>query len=188
MKKEDVLIRPLRSDDSISCLTELLHSAYAPLAQMGLRYMASHQSDAITHQRLQRGFALVAELEGNLIGTATLYSPNPESRCLWYRQAGVYSFGQFGVHPEFQRYGVGRQLYERIEQEAQKRGASELALDTAEEALHLRQWYERLGFCFIEYVSWAETNYRSVVLSKQLQPFAHNAHQRQRISGCEVKL
>lgn len=176
-----MLIRSLQSGDSISCLTKLLHTAYADLAQKGLLYMASHQSDDITQERLQRGFPLVAEIEGTLVGTATLYPPNPESRCLWYRRTGVYSFGQFGVHPDFQGQGIGQLLYERVEQEAQKRGACELALDTAESAVHLRQWYERLGFCFIEYVSWGETNYRSVVLSKQLQPSVHNAP---RLSGC----
>jgi hypothetical protein len=37
-------IRPLRDDDSISDLTALLHRAYKPLLDMGLRYLATHQS------------------------------------------------------------------------------------------------------------------------------------------------
>ena len=55
-----------------------------------------------------------------------------------------------------------------IEQRALQQGATELALDTAEGATHLIRWYERLGFRFIQHVSWDETNYRSVVMSKRL--------------------
>ncbi|MBW1796697.1 MAG: GNAT family N-acetyltransferase, partial [Deltaproteobacteria bacterium] len=47
-------------------------------------------------------------------------------------------------------------------------GASELALDTAEQATHLINWYERLGYRFIEYVDWDVTNYRSVIMSKRV--------------------
>lgn len=59
-------------------------------------------------------------------------------------------------------------MLEFVEQHARDHEAAELALDTAEGAIHLRQWYERLGFRFIEHVSWQDTNYRSVILSKQL--------------------
>lgn len=60
-------------------------------------------------------------------------------------------------------------MIEFIEQQARTRGATALALDTA----HLRQWYERLGFRFIEFVSWHDTDYRSVILSKPLTTTAH---------------
>jgi hypothetical protein len=46
--------------------------------------------------------------------------------------------------------------------------ASELALDTAEPALHLIDWYERRGYRFIEYVQWRGKRYRSVIMSKTL--------------------
>lgn len=55
-----------------------------------------------------------------------------------------------------------------IEQFAIGHGADELALDTAEGATHLTRWYERLGFRFFQHVSWDETNYLSVVMSKRL--------------------
>ncbi|MEQ1852103.1 MAG: bifunctional GNAT family N-acetyltransferase/class I SAM-dependent methyltransferase, partial [Chthoniobacteraceae bacterium] len=63
---------------------------------------------------------------------------------------------------------LGQRLMHVIEQRALQHGAAELALDTAEGATHLVRWYERLGFRFIQHVSWDETNYRSVVMSKRL--------------------
>lgn len=57
-----------------------------------------------------------------------------------------------------------------LESEALARGATELALDTAEPAVHLRACYDKMGFRFIEHTDWSTTNYRSVILSKSLAP------------------
>jgi GNAT superfamily N-acetyltransferase len=165
---DSVAIRAFRADDAIPPITALLHAAYAPLARMGFRYLATHQDDATTLRRLQRGFAFVAELDGVIVGTITLRPPPAQSDCAWYLRPGVFSFGQFAVSPDLQRRGIGLRMLQFIEQQARDRGATELALDTAEGAIHLCQWYERLGFRFIEHVTWPVTNYRSVILSKQL--------------------
>lgn len=44
-------IRLLRESDSIPGITEMLHRAYAPLAEAGMRYLASHQDDTMTQER-----------------------------------------------------------------------------------------------------------------------------------------
>ncbi len=163
-----VVIRELRPDDSVTAITELLHSAYAPLAAMGFKYLATHQDEATTRQRLQSGISIVAELDGVIVATVTLRASKAESLCAWYLQPGVWSFGQFAVRPDLARNGLGTRLMRVIEQRALQQGATELALDTAEGATHLIRWYERLGFRFIQHVSWDETNYRSVVMSKRL--------------------
>ncbi|PAW90260.1 MAG: hypothetical protein B9S33_01870 [Pedosphaera sp. Tous-C6FEB] len=163
-----IRIRELRPDDSVTAITELLHVAYAPLAAMGFKYLATHQDDATTRQRLQSGISIVAELEGVIVGTVTLRAPEAESQCAWYSQPGVWPFGQFAVRPDLQRNGLGARLMSLVEQRALQHGAMELALDTAEGATHLIRWYERLGFRFIQHVSWDDTNYRSVVMSKRL--------------------
>jgi GNAT superfamily N-acetyltransferase len=168
MNTERIWIRELQPDDSIAAITELLHVAYAPLAAMGFKYLATHQDEATTRQRLQSGISIVAELEGVIVGTATLRAPKAESRCAWYLQTGVWSFGQFAVRPDLQRNGLGARLMRVVEQRALQNGATELALDTAAGATHLIRWYERLGFRFIQHVSWDDTNYRSVVMTKRL--------------------
>ncbi len=167
---ERVVIRGFQEGaDSVPAITRLLHEAYAPLAAMGLRYTATHQDDDTTLRRLRNGIPYVALLDGGLAATVTLYSAcTSASSCRWYREPGVFYFGQFAVRPALQRQGLGRLLIRMLESEAAGRGARELALDTAEDARHLRDWYERLGFRFIEFADWSSTNYRSVILSKTL--------------------
>lgn len=165
-----VVIRELRSDDPIPEITALLHDAYAPLAAMGFRYLATHQDDDTTRERLAAGTSFVAVWNGAIVSTITLRPTKTESDCSWYCRAGVFSFGQFAVRPDLQRKGIGNRLLSTVEQRALDLGAHELALDTAEGATHLRRWYERLGFRLVGHVSWHDTNYRSVVLSKTLRP------------------
>lgn len=165
-----IVIRDLRESDPIPEITWLLHEAYAPLAAMGLRYTATHQDDDVTRRRLASGWPWVAVLDGEIVATVTLYQNASGSEgCAWYREPGVFSFGQFAVRPDLQGQGLGGRLITMLESEAAVRGAGELALDTADGADHLIRWYEKLGFRFIEHVSWGSTNYRSVVLSKTLE-------------------
>lgn len=167
---DSVVIRPLRDNDSVPELTALLRAAYAPLAAMGLRYTATWQDDSITLRRLTTGLSWVGELDGRLVATATLYPDDGHSAtaCPWYRRPGVFHFGQFAVHPKLQRHGTGTRLVRHLEREALARGATELALDTAETAVHLIRWYETLGFRTVGFLQGSSTNYRSVVMSKML--------------------
>ena len=73
-----------------------------------------------------------------------------------------------GVEPEFQKQGIGKKLIEYIEQYAKENNFVQVALDTSEEAAHLIDWYEKLGYKFHSHIDWDITNYRSVVLIKNL--------------------
>lgn len=164
-----LVIRHYRDDDSIPEITRLLHQSYAALAQMGLRYTATYQDEEVTLRRLLRGVAFVAELDREIVATVTLYPESPlETLSEWYRKEGVHYFGQMAVRPDLQGKGIGTRLVSLMEEEARKLGATELALDTAVPALHLREWYRRLGYRQVEELHWGTTNYRSVILSKTL--------------------
>lgn len=173
-------IRPLSDDDSIAELTALLHRAYKPLGEMGLKFFATHQSEDDTLERVRRGRCFVGMCDGKIVATITLYrSRNRESDHEpgdasdranegpdWYRRDDVGYFGQFAVDPEYQRRGLGNMLLAHAESSARDDGIVELALDTAETATHLIEYYERHGYRFVEHVQWNVTNYRSVVMSK----------------------
>lgn len=165
---DSVILRPFSPDDSIANLTALLHRAYARLARMGLRYMATDQSDAVTRSRIAEGQCYLALQNGVLCGTILIKDTRQTQGCPWYDRPEVASLAQFGVEPAVQAQGLGRRLIGLAEDYAIAAGAQEIALDTAEPAAHLVEWYTRLGYRFIEYAQWGHTNYRSVILSKPL--------------------
>lgn len=167
---DEVEIRRIAESDSVEELTELLHRAYKILADMGFRFFATHQTPEQTQERIDSGECYVGIHDGRVIGTVTFYPPpRPESSgSEWYRRPDVSHFGQFAVEPSLQRSGVGSRLMDFVEDLARERGIAEIALDTAEGAHHLRDYYGRRGYRFIEYVQWDVTNYRSVVMSKNV--------------------
>lgn len=163
-------IRLLSEIDSYDELTGLLHRAYAPLADAGMHFVASHQPPETTKERCEGGTTFVAELNGRLVGTITLYPPHSESTCLYYRNPSTFHFGQFAVHPDQQGIGLGRRLLSQVEEAARSQGAKSLALDTSERATDLIALYTHLGFHEIDRVSWGDiVNYNSVILSKSLR-------------------
>lgn len=164
----DITFGRLDSRDSISELTTLLHRAYAGLADLGLRYMATHQSDEMTAQRVAQGECYVARRAGKVIGTIMFKPAEKCSGSPWLDRPEVSCLAQFGVDPAEQGTGLGAMLLSMVEQRAQETGAREIALDTAEPAHHLVRWYTRCGYRLIETMQWSHTNYRSVVMSKTI--------------------
>ncbi len=161
-------VRLFTPDDDISTLTSLLHRAYAQLGEMGWQFKAVDQSDDVTRQRLDAGECYVAVAGGNLVGTV-LYVPPPRTRGTpWLDRPDVASLHQLGVDPALQGSGLGTRLMKYAEARAANCGASEIALDTAEPATHLQDWYISRGYRPIEFAQWAHTNYRSIIMSKPL--------------------
>lgn len=164
-----VKIREWVPGDDVRPVTALLHRAYAELAAMGLRYVATHQDDETTRLRLAKDTSWVAEDAGVLVGTIAV--------CPWtslrnaaegYRRPGLWLFHQFGVDPPCQRRGIGSKLLAVAEDHARRNGATEFACDTAEGATHLIALYERLGFEIVGEADFEDTNYKSFILVKRL--------------------
>ena len=164
-----VRIRDLDPSDSIAELTDLLHEAYLALGELGLNYTAVDQRPDTTLRRIERGHCLVAEQDGRVIGTVTWYEPRTVAHCAWYRRPDVAVFGQFAVSPSCQRRGVGSLLMAEVERRARQEGAAELALDTAQPAKHLIDYYGSRGFRQVEVTQWKGKTYRSVIMSKTLR-------------------
>ncbi|MCQ4161598.1 GNAT family N-acetyltransferase [Roseomonas sp. GC11] len=166
-------LRRLAGADSLAELTRLLHRAYAPLAAMGLRFMATHQSEAVTRERAETGECWVAvDAAGALVGTLLFKDAARTGGTPWLDRPEVAGFGQFAVAPEWQGTGLGARLMEIAERRARETGAREIALDTAEPAAHLIALYHRRGYRLVGHAQWAHTNYRSVIMSKALPPGA----------------
>ena len=166
--KEKLQIRLWQEGDSVSELTELLHRAYKQLADMGLRFLATHQDDSITLDRITRGKCYLGLIDDTVISTVTLYPIHETHGTPWYDKEDVAHFGQFGVEPRLQKQGIGDIMMDYVEQVAKEESIRELALDTSEKAEHLIRYYTRRGYRFVEHTQWPEVNYRSVIMTKTL--------------------
>jgi GNAT superfamily N-acetyltransferase len=155
---------------SVSDLTAFLHRAYAPLAEQGLRYVATWQDDTVTRKRISGGECYAAFQEGLPVATVVFRDPANTRGCPWYDRPDVAMFGQFAVAPELQGRGLGSELLALCERRASETGAAELACDTAEPAANLIRYYCNRGFRVVETAQWETTNYRSVILSKRVAP------------------
>ncbi|HZH98570.1 MAG TPA: GNAT family N-acetyltransferase [Fimbriimonadaceae bacterium] len=164
----DFEIRLLEESDSLEELIALLHRAYKRLADMGLQFVATHQGDDTTLDRIRGRGCYVIQREGKIIGTACFAPPDLAEGCDWYEQAGVAKLSQFAVEPELQGLGIGSRMMEFVENRAREVGARELALDTSEHAHHLIDFYGKRGYRFVQHAQWPDVNYRSVVMSKSL--------------------
>jgi ribosomal-protein-alanine N-acetyltransferase len=94
-------------------------------------------AESLAQMKAGRGLWLVAEWEGEIVGSARLVS--------WLRGAEI---ADLTVLPRFRGRGIGRALVERLLEEAQRLGipAVEIGADLGNRrALSL---YERLGFAY----------------------------------------
>jgi GNAT superfamily N-acetyltransferase len=164
-----VRYRFIQVHDSIADVTDMLHDAYRPLAEKGMRFVASHQDADETRQRTQKGDTIVAIDNNQIVGIVTLSDVATTRGCAFYDRDDVASFGQFAVRPSHQSRGIGSKLLDLVETLAHEKGVGELALDTSEHATDLIAMYQAKGFRFIEYVQWKRPNYRSIVFSKTLR-------------------
>jgi RimJ/RimL family protein N-acetyltransferase len=165
-----VTIRPLEPSDSIPELTLLVRSAYQRLADLGLRFWGTWQSEEDTRERCAEGHCLVADEGGTIVGTVTVRDPREDGDPDWYRRPDVWVAGQLAVSPARQNAGIGSLLMGEAERHAFMNGATEIAIDTAESATHLIDYYARRGYRKVGAVDWEGTNYVSVVMSKRLRP------------------
>lgn len=113
-----MIIREFRPTDSVPRITELLHSAYQRLLDLGMKYVATVQEDAVTLDRIQKGACFVAEDGGVLVGTIVVEDQKQTKGCPWYDKADVASFHQFAVDLMRQGEGIGLALVKTAEETA----------------------------------------------------------------------
>lgn len=87
----------------------------------------------------QASCAIVAELEGRIVGSADLRQLSP-ARC---RHVAVVSVG---VHPDVQRRGLGRALMQHLLDHARRRGLHRIELYVRADNTKAHALYESLGF------------------------------------------
>lgn len=168
----EVGVRRLAASDSFAEITSLLHRAYAKQIARGMRPLAGRQTEDVTRERAANSECWVATITDagreKIVGVILLDEQEQAKLPPFFQQAHVSHFAQFGVDPEVQGRGIGRQLLEVVERRAREKGAAELALSMAEPDTDLADFYAKRGYAFVEHWQWPYTNYRSCILSKKL--------------------
>jgi GNAT superfamily N-acetyltransferase len=103
-------IRLIGPDDSIAELTLPLHRVYAPLAERGMRFLASHQDESCTRKRMLNGECYLAMHNGRMIGTIVWHEARHTGGSPWLEREDVASFSQYAVEPAWQGRGIGSRL------------------------------------------------------------------------------
>lgn len=165
----DLSIRPVDARDDLVALTDLVHAAYAPHVETGLRFWGTHQSVADTAKRLSSGQGFLALAGGEMVGTITVRPPQETSPVSLFRMPDVWSFCQFAVHPKSKGLGVGAMLHERALRHAASNGAKRMALDTAAPAAGLIRMYKAWGYEECGHYDWRpHTNYLSTLMVRPI--------------------
>lgn len=178
MPRPIVRLRTIGPNDSISEITKLLHRAYKPQVEMGLKPLAGRQGDDITADRAKHSECWLALVDrpaseyGNpdkIVGIILFEEIEKVTFPPFFLRPEVAHFAQFAVDPDLQGCGIGRLLLDKVEVRARENKAIELALSMAEPDRKLYDFYINRGFRLVEYWQWPYTNYRSCILSKELK-------------------
>jgi len=156
--------------DSVEELTNLLHKAYKGLADMGLHFVATHQTVEYTRNYFKKGecYVLTSNSSDKLIGTIFYYTSMWDDSPEVFRRDDTVLFGKFAVDPDLQNQGLGSKLMDFIEERARSNGKKAVVLDTSEKAVHLIDYYNKRGYEYVHHWQWPDVNYKSVVLRKYL--------------------
>lgn len=168
----DSILRRADRDEVVD-MTNLIHQAHAELADRGLNFAGVDQTVATTRRRSFQGTTWVLELEGELIGMATLSMPPSSVLRELSEVANVRRsawLNQLAVHPDHRGGGHARTLFEKVRDEAIRRRAVFLGLDTARPAEDLRELYLHWGFVDREVIQWPGKSYDSLVMTLPLRP------------------
>lgn len=167
----EITIQPYESGSvDIDALTQMIHRAYARLADAGFAYVAASQSPELTKLRCEIASCWIARDEEAVVGTIAYNPGTPRTTPYppWYGREDVAFFSQFAVAPEYQGRGIGDALLQLAQMQALADGKREIACDTAAEATTLVGYYLERGFRVVDEHTWPRANYTSVVLSKTL--------------------
>jgi GNAT superfamily N-acetyltransferase len=137
----DISIRRAR-DDELDVVASVAVDAYAEYANHMSpdAWSAFAQTIANVRGRMHDAEVLVAERDGRVVGTVTLFTD--------WRGAQPDSYGVrlLAVPPTERGSGVGRALMEHCIDRARRDGKDRVLLTTTQEMDSARDLYERLGF------------------------------------------
>ncbi len=146
MKDEHLLLREARSDelDNVSLLIRDAYQQYKNFLPLeAWKFYVEDMMDV--RRRFNESQLIVAELDGQLAGTVTLYlDAGHSSQEGWPN--GWAGIRLLAVHPAYRGRGIGRALMEECIRRCRNQGIATIGLHTTEMMDVARRMYERMGF------------------------------------------
>jgi GNAT superfamily N-acetyltransferase len=143
---KQLFLRTARSDelDSVSLLVRDAYEQYESLLPPeAWKFYVEDMTNV--RARLNESELIVAELDGQLTGTVTLYlDVGHVSPKRWPK--GWAGVRLLAVHPAYRRRGIGRALMEECVRRCRNQGVAAIGLHTIEMMDAAHRIYERMGF------------------------------------------
>ncbi len=138
---KELILRQARPEEA-GQLHQLISQAMAFYAQKsGIKTPLDSEQESVSDLavHIQHDMVLVAEAEGQLVGTVRLVRQNKDTA--W--------FTRFAVLPQKQRGGIGRQLLDKATDLLRQAGCRQLLLHTALSNRQLVKFYQSRGFSLL---------------------------------------
>jgi ribosomal protein S18 acetylase RimI-like enzyme len=143
-----VIVRDARPADhaTIDRLIEAAYGEFAPRLEPG---GWDRMRQSLAAARLVAGGArlMVAEKEGNVLGSVAYYPPGRSTPTIF--QSEWASLRALAVEPQARGRGIGRRLTEAAIERARQDGAGIIGLHTSEAMTVARGLYQRMGFALV---------------------------------------
>ena len=146
MNEEHLVLREARSDelDNVALLIRAANQQYENfLPPEAWKFYLEDMMDV--RRRLNESQLIVAELDGQLAGTVTLYLDAKHSSLEGWVN-GWAGIRLLAVHPAHRGRGIGRALMEECIRRCRKQGIATIGLHTTEMMDVARRMYEKMGF------------------------------------------
>jgi GNAT superfamily N-acetyltransferase len=157
-------------DNDVGRFTEFSSICYSDRAAKGVDYLPAGQDEETTRRRIENREVWVAELDGRIVASFSIASPENTAGSWWYRQPAVVELNQLAVHPDFRILGLFSMMMDAAEQRALELGAVEIAGTVPAKRKKLLQAYLRRGTRIVDYKWKKNARYGSVIFSKALRP------------------
>jgi GNAT superfamily N-acetyltransferase len=146
LEKHNLTLRDSRPEelDEVARLVRDAYRQYAPI--MPSQAWQSYEADMMdVRSRLSESQLIVAELDGQLAGSVTLY-PDASHTSLEGWPEGWGGVRLLAVHPKYRGRGIGRALMEECIRRCRLHGMTAIGLHTTEMMVVACRLYEEMGF------------------------------------------
>jgi GNAT superfamily N-acetyltransferase len=160
------VIRLARPEDleAVSAVNRAAYAEYAAFLEPEriARYL---DNAGDVWSRLDESDLLIAELDGEIVGSLTYFAPGPRAAAQRW-PAEWAGLRLLAVAPSARGLGIGRLLMEASIERARAEGAPVIALHTTEMMEIARNMYERMGFVRVPEYDWVPSSGRGAMAYK----------------------